>query len=139
MAVVVAIFGMIHFVAFLIFNALFIYIYKKDSYEKSEIYKFVISLILVSITGFFVSNHLALISDDSTYATSVGFSIVPITQIVLALFSYIIIQILNRKNKNQIKYASIFLGIMSSAPVSLAFGALLSPKYWELLGRSVYG
>jgi hypothetical protein len=138
-AVIFAIFGLLHFFVFITSIALFTVFYKKENYGSSELITFISLIFIIGVVGFFTANQVAFISDDPSVLMSIGYSIIPITQASLALLSYSVLYLVNTKTKKPIKFAPICLGIIGSAPVSVLSTTLFSQPYWTFLGKSIYG
>ncbi len=117
----------------------FIYFYKKAPYSKQDIALFVLAIFINMSASFFISNHLAMSIQGSGIMTSIGYSIVPITQFSFALISYPILQMINRSRNLRLNYAPAFLGAASSLAFSYGFASIASPLYWNLLGKNIYG
>ncbi|MBT4792936.1 MAG: hypothetical protein HON90_15275 [Halobacteriovoraceae bacterium] len=139
MAVILAIFGIIHFIIFLGGIFLFYLIYKKENYYKKDIYTYIVCTLILSLVGFFVGNHLAMFTGDGGVMKSVGYTAIPITQISFALLAYASIQYINYNEKYQVRMGPYILAAMTSAPLSLLLAASISQSYWQLLGKSIYG
>jgi hypothetical protein len=134
MAVVFAIFGIMHSLLFIVCVSLFIKISKSEKYTKKEPLLFSIMLIVGTLIGFFVTNHFAMNINDGSFMLALGYSIIPITQGTLLLLSYVL-----TSSKKEIKYTPVFLGICCSAPMTFLFTGLVGRFYWELLGINIYG
>ncbi len=134
MAIIFAVFGMLHFGLFI----LCLYSYKtfngKKVYQKKDHIFFASTLILGTIISFFVVNHFALSITDASIMHAIGYSIIPITQVSLIFISYVLVSL-----TDSIKFSPIFLGLASSAPLTFLMTGLVGRIYWEFLGRSIYG
>jgi len=136
-AVLAAGIALFHIFIFIACVAIFVLFYKKDKYSKIEISIFTLTIALVGVIGFFIANHFALLSTDKSVLLAMGYTAIPITQMGMVLLSYPIITLL--KERFNLRYPPIILGIIASAPFSYLLTTILSPTYWSYLGEKIYG
>ncbi len=139
MAIVLSIFSVFYIVLFIASLALFYVFYKKQNYKIKHIFQYVITIILASITGFIVANHMAMIGDNNSVVASIGYAAIPITQASILLISYSVVQWMNKAAEKKIIYAPIFLGTVSSMSISFLMTLTVSKYYWAILGKNIYG
>ena len=134
MAVVFAIFGIMHALLFVVCVSLYIKFSKSEKYTKNELSTFLVMILIGTLIGFFVTNHFAMSINEGSFMLALGYSIIPITQGSLLLLSYVLTSV-----KKEIKYTPIFLGICCSAPMTFLFTGIVGRFYWDFLGMNIYG
>ena len=139
MAIILGLLGVFYLcVAIICLTAIFM-LKKKDILSTSDLKVFFYIGFGITVLDFFISNHLAMFTGDSSVLAAIGYSAVPITQASVALISYSLLQILNKKNNKENKYTPYLLGSGFSAACAYGVTAALSPMYWEFLGKTIYG
>ncbi|MAZ49311.1 MAG: hypothetical protein CME65_12180 [Halobacteriovoraceae bacterium] len=128
MGVVIALSIILHTALLLSSIGVFWYTARKESFQYKDwlIYigvTFVAAFLNVSLVALAVMNIEALQGSKSAVY---GYTAFPVIPIVLLLMTYPAFQLLKRKNSFNVKYSSVFWGIVLSAPLGHALGAAVS-------------
>lgn len=128
MGVVIALSIILHTALFLSSVGVFWFTARKESFHYNDwlIYigvTIVAAFLNVSLVALAVSNVKSLQGSQSAVY---GYTAFPIIPVVLLLMTYPLFQFLKRKNIINVKYSSVFWGIVLSAPLGHALGAAVS-------------